>query len=241
MTSAGGILRGAIFALWLILSTPIFSVIALVIWPLPPLIRYRVIGLWPRAMVFAVRVICGIQWRVVGRENLPPPPYVILSRHESAWETQAFLQIFPPVVFVVKRELLWIPFFGWGLATAMSPIPIDRAKGSQALRAILRKGKTRLAAGFCVAIFPEGTRMPSGVFGDYAVGGAALAKAGGVAVVPAALNSGKCWPRGAFIKRPGVVTVSIGPAMDSSSASADELTRRAKEWIELETQKLTAN
>src|SRR6185437_3183810 len=135
--------------------------------------------------VFFAEVILGIRWRVEGRENLPAQPSVILSKHQSAWETLAFQLIFPPQVHVLKRELLWIPFFGWGLA-AMSPIAIDRSRGTAALRAMARLGRERLAQGFWIVVFPEGTRVAPGERRRYQPGGAWLAAATGAPVIPVA-------------------------------------------------------
>ena len=150
--------RSVLFAVALALITPVYALIALATFPLPRMARYRVISGWSRLMVFLARILLGIRWKVEGREHLPGRPAVILSKHQSAWETMAFQLIFPPQVHVLKRELLWIPFFGWGLAL-MSPIAIDRSRGVAALRAIARRGRERLAQGFWVIVFPEGTRV----------------------------------------------------------------------------------
>ena len=147
---------------------------------------------------------------MVGAENIPREPCIILAKHESAWETLAFQAIFPPQVWVVKRELLWIPFFGWGLAM-LSPIAIDRKAGPRALRQMVEQGRERLQRGFCIVIFPEGTRAAPGVRGVYQAGGAWLALKTGAPVLPVAHNAGTYWPRNAFVKRPGTITVSIGP------------------------------
>jgi 1-acyl-sn-glycerol-3-phosphate acyltransferase len=155
------LLRSALFALALILVTPPYAIVALLSFPLPRMARYRLISAWSRLMLRLARIVCGIHWRIEGRKHLPDEPAVILSQHQSAWETLAFQEIFPPQVHVLKRELLWIPFFGWGLAL-MSPIAIDRARGVAAMRELARKGRERLAQGFWVVIFPEGTRVPVG-------------------------------------------------------------------------------
>ena len=138
------LLRSSLFALALLAVTPPYALVALATLPLPRLARYRIISGWSRLVVLLARAILGIRWRIEGAEHLPGRPAVILSKHQSAWETLAFQLIFPPQVHVLKRELLWIPFFGWGLAL-MSPIAIDRRRGVAALRSIARRGRERLA------------------------------------------------------------------------------------------------
>ena len=208
------LLRSVLFAIALIIVTPPYALIALASAPLPRMTRYRIISGWSRLIVWLARVILGIEWRVEGRENLPARPAIILAKHQSAWETLAFQHIFPPQVHVLKRELLWIPFFGWGLAL-MSPIAIDRSRGVAALRAIARRGQQRLDQGFWVVVFPEGTRVAPGESRDYQPGGAWLAAASGAPVVPVAHNAGLFWPRNAFLKRAGTITIRIGPSIDS--------------------------
>ncbi len=223
--------RSVLFALALIIVTPPYALIALASAPLPRMMRYRIISGWSRLIVLLARAILGIEWRVEGRENLPSRPAVILAKHQSAWETLAFQHIFPPQVHVLKRELLWIPFFGWGLAL-MSPIAIDRRRGVAALRSIARRGQKRLEQGFWVVVFPEGTRVAPGESRDYQPGGAWLAAASGAPVVPVAHNAGLFWPRNAFLKRPGTVTIRIGPSIDSRERDPLTINAMAKEWIE---------
>jgi len=223
--------RSLLFALALIIVTPPYALIALASAPLPRMMRYRIISGWSRLIVWLARVILGIEWRVEGREHLPTRPAVILAKHQSAWETLAFQHIFPPQVHVLKRELLWIPFFGWGLAL-MSPIAIDRSRGVAALRSIARRGQKRLEQGFWVVVFPEGTRVAPGESRDYQPGGAWLAAASGAPVVPVAHNAGRFWPRNAFLKRPGTVTIRIGPSIDSRERDPLTINAMAKEWIE---------
>lgn len=224
-------LRSTLFALALVVVTPPYALLALATFPLPRLARYRVISGWSRLVVRLARAICGIRWTVEGREHLPAKPSVILAKHQSAWETLAFQEIFPPQVLVLKKELLWIPFFGWGLAL-MSPIAIDRANGRAALRDIARRGKERLAQGFWVVIFPEGTRVRVGEKRAYQQGGAWLAAQCGVPVVPVAHNAGRLWPRNAFLKRSGQVTVRIGPAIPTTGREAKQVSAEAEAWIE---------
>jgi len=225
------LVRSALFAAALAIVTPPYALVALATFALPRMARYRIISGWSRLVVRLARALCGIRWKVEGGEYLPAAPSVILSKHQSAWETLAFQEIFPPQVLVLKRELLWIPFFGWGLAL-MSPIAIDRAKGRAALRDIARRGKERLAQGFWVVIFPEGTRVRVGEKRDYQQGGAWLAAQCGVPVVPVAHNAGRLWPRNAFLKRPGTVTVRIGPPIPTSGRDAKQIMADAERWIE---------
>ena len=230
--------RSLLFALALCLVTPPYALFALLTFPFPRMTRYRLISGWSRLVIRLARVILGIEWRVEGREHLPARPAVILSKHQSAWETMAFQLIFPPQVLVLKRELLWIPFFGWGLAL-MSPIAINRARGMRALRTIARRGRERLSQGFWVVVFPEGTRVPPGTQREYHPGGAWLACAAGAPVVPVAHNAGLLWPRNAFLKRPGTVTVRIGPPIDASNRDPKTINEIAKTWIEEQQKALT--
>lgn len=225
------VLRSTLFALFLILITPVFAVIALLTFPLPALTRYRIISLWTHCVMWAARVICDIRYRVIGRENIPHDPCIILSKHQSAWETLAFQLIFPPQVWVLKRELLRVPFFGWGLAM-LSPIAIDRSSRRAALQQLVEQGIERLAAGFCIVIFPEGTRIAPGRRGKYRPGGARLAVQTGTTVIPVAHNAGTCWGRNAFLKRPGLITVSIGAPIRPDGADAETLAKRVEHWIE---------
>jgi 1-acyl-sn-glycerol-3-phosphate acyltransferase len=223
--------RSSLFVLALILITPPYALVALATLPLPRMARYRIISGWSRCVMFLSKMILRIDWCVEGAEHLPQRPAVILAKHQSAWETMAFQLIFPPQVHVLKRELLWIPFFGWGLAL-MSPIAIDRKRGLAALRAMANKGAQRLAQGFWVVVFPEGTRVAPGERRAYQPGGAWLAAAAGAPVVPVAHNAGLLWPRYAFLKRAGTVTVRIGPAIDPAGRDPATINRLAEAWIE---------
>jgi 1-acyl-sn-glycerol-3-phosphate acyltransferase len=235
----GVVLRSTLFAAFQVAITIPFSLIALATFPLPLPARYRVITLWTRLNMRAAEAICGIRYRVLGADALPPPPYIVLSKHQSAWETLAFQLIFPQQVWVVKRELLWIPFFGWGLAM-LAPIAIDRGDGARALRQMLEQGRDRLARGCCIVIFPEGTRVAPGARAEFQPGGAWLAAKTAARVVPVAHNSGDYWRRNAFLKYPGTITVSIGAPIEPGGLSAEELNRKVEEWIDAETRRLSA-
>ena len=226
-------IRSVIFFLLQLFITPVFALIAILTFPFHPITRYRIISGWAFIMLWLLRVLCGIRMEVRGAENIPAQPSIMLCKHQSAWETIALQKVFPPQVWVLKRELLWLPFFGWGLAMT-SPIAIKRSDGKGAVKQLLRQGKERLDMGFCVVIFPEGTRIAYGQRGKYKIGGALLSASTGVPVVPIAHNAGKLWGRNSFLKQPGVITMSIGKAIDPSGLKAEEINKRAEEWIEAE-------
>ena len=233
MNSAIAALRSTFYTLLQIIITPFYTLIILASFPLTPLNRSRITSGWAHIMLYLIRVICGVRYRVLGIENIPKIPSIVLSKHQSAWETLAFQQIFPPQVWVLKKELLRIPFFGWGLAMT-SPIAINRSSVRAALKQIVQQGKDRLNQGFWIVIFPEGTRIVPGKKGKYAIGGAWLATHTGVPVVPVAHNAGEFWGKNSFIKRPGTITVSIGTPIDPAGMEAGELNARVESWIELE-------
>ena len=226
-------LRSTLYFLLQIIITPPYALVVLATYPLSPLNRYRVISGWSHIMLFLARFICGVRYCVLGTENIPKEPAIVLSKHQSAWETLAFQQIFPPQVWVLKKELLHIPFFGWGLAMT-SPIAINRSQGKAALKQIIRQGRDRLQKGLWIIIFPEGTRIDPGKKGRYGIGGAWLATNTGVSVVPVAHNAGVLWGKNSFIKFPGTITVSIGEPIDPAGMDANELNNKVEEWIELE-------
>lgn len=227
------LLRSLLFAIGQWLYTPIFCTFALFTFPISPVRRNEILSLWARNMLWWLKVTCNITYQVKGAEKIPATPCVILSKHQSAWETLAFQQIFPALVFVMKRELLWIPFFGWGLAMT-SPVAINRSAGREALKQLVAKGKARLNTGFWVVIFPEGTRIAPHQHGKFHIGGAWLASGAKATVLPVAHNAGLCWPKNSFIKKPGVITVSIGEAFDASAMKADEVNARVEAWIKQE-------
>lgn len=230
-------LRSLLFSLSLLILTPPYSVIALLTFPLPPLLRYRVITFWSRIVLILARLICGLRYEVRGRENIPKQPAIILAKHQSAWETLAFQAIFPPQVWVLKRSLLHIPFLGWGLAM-LRPIAIDRGAGREALKQVTEQGQNRLNLGLWIVIFPEGTRVAPGTTKRYGIGGAWLATYTGTPVIPVAHNAGEFWGRNAFLKRPGTITVSIGPCIDPKNMQPTALNEIVQTWIEGEMQNL---
>ena len=196
-----------------------------------------VIGLWARFITGWLALTCNLRHEVVGLEQLPGVASVILSKHQSAWETIAFQTIFPAQTWALKKEALWIPFFGWGLA-ATHPIAINRTARHRALGDLLGQGINRLAEGRYVVIFPEGTRMAPGESGVYFPGGAMLAVKAGVPVIPVAHNAGLFWPRRGFIKRPGTIRVSIGAPIMTEGKKARAINDHARQWIETEATRL---
>lgn len=223
--------RSLLFALGMWLSTLVIAPLAVLTFPLPFAGRYAFISQWARFNLWWLRITCGLTYRVQGHENIPSGNAIVFCKHQSAWETLALQQIFPPQVWLLKRELLWVPFFGWGLAM-LEPIAIDRRAGRRAVDQLVRQGKERLGNGRWVVIFPEGTRVPPGQTGRYGIGGAVLASASGYPVVPVAHNAGEFWPRRGFIKRPGVITVAVGPPIESRGKDPDVIKEEAKIWIE---------
>lgn len=228
------LIRAIVYQTFLIVTVIPYAFLTLLCAPLPLHWRYRITIGWPRLAVWGAAVILGIRWEFKGRHNLPDGPAIILSKHQSAWETLFFPAHMPrEVCFVYKKELHYLPFFGWGLAL-LRMIPIDRSKGRDAFEQVVQLGQKRIDEGRWPILFPEGTRVPVGTAGRYKLGGARLAVRTNTPVIPVAHNAGELWPRRAFIKRPGRITVSIGPAIDPAGLSADELNLRVRDWIETE-------
>ena len=234
-----GALRAGTFLVFQVVTVVPMAFVCLLIAPLPRPLRYRVTIAWPRWQIMAARWILGIRWQVVGAHNLPDGPAVLLSKHQSAWETLFYPSYMPrELCFVFKRELLWLPFFGWGIAL-LDMIHINRKRGSDAFEHVVSQGTTKLAQGRWIIMFPEGTRTPVGSQGRYKTGGARLAIRTGAPVVPIAVNSGECWPRKAFIKQPGMITVSIGPAIHTTGLTPDTVNAAVEQWIEAEMRRLS--
>ena len=231
------VLRSVVFLLLQTVLTVVFALLAILTFPFSIFVRYRVITMWNRLIVWLARWVCGIRYQVIGWENLPAAPSIIMAKHQSAWETIALPILLPPMAIVLKRELLRIPFFGWGMAM-LTPIAIDRAGGRAALKQITEQGKQRLAAGLGVLIFPEGTRVAHGEVGKYGIGGAWLATHADSLVVPVAHNAGQCWSKNAFLKKSGLITVSIGPAIDPKGMKPEALNQQVQLWIEQEMARL---
>ena len=231
------LIRSFLFAIILAIVTIPYALFGILIFWAPPMTRHRLITTWVPIMMWVIRHVLGIRYRVIGRENLPATASVVLSKHQSAWETIALQQILPPLCYVLKRELLRVPFFGWGLAS-IPGIAIDRAAGKDAMSQVVEQGRARLKEGLWVVVFPEGTRVAPGTTRRYKPGGANLAKRAGEPVVPIAHNAGEFWKRNAFIKRPGEIVVSIGPMITIKGEKAEAVNERAEAWIEAEMRRL---
>ncbi|ORU92155.1 MAG: acyl-phosphate glycerol 3-phosphate acyltransferase [Cycloclasticus sp. symbiont of Poecilosclerida sp. N] len=223
-------LRSVIFSAFQVVTLCIFVPLVLLSFPFSYSVRYSIASAWAKLVIKGLSYICNLNFEVTGAEHIKGNG-IIFCKHQSAWETFALQVMFPEQSWVLKRELLWIPFFGWALAL-IQPIAIDRSKKSKSFRQIIRQGTDRLQSGRWVVIFPEGTRVAPGERGEYKVGGALLAEKSGYKVIPVAHNAGEFWKRQAFIKYPGTIQVRIGEMIDSRSISARELNKQAERWIE---------
>lgn len=232
------LIRSTLFLLLAILITAPAGLLVTLAVVLPMRVRFAIIAVWRRAFMALCALVLGLRYRVVGRENIPLVPSVVLSKHQSAWETIGLQDIFPPLVFVLKRSLLLIPFLGWAFA-AVKMISIDRGAGKNALKQVEKQGGERLRAGYWVVIFPEGTRIPPGETRRFKTGGALLAVSAGVPAVPVAHNAGEFWARNAFVKKPGLITVSIGPAIDPRGKTPEEVNALAEQWIDAEMRRIS--
>lgn len=231
-------LRSTLFALFLLIFTPIWSVLCMLAFPfLSPENRYSFIGFWNKVVIWLLWHLCAIRYEIRGMEHMRAmldKPVIILSKHQSAYETIAYIALLPKqLCFVFKRELLWIPFFGWALAL-LKMIHINRANKQTAALSVASQGRKRLSEGKWIMLFPEGTRTPRGSTKPYRKGGARLASATGALVIPIAHNAGNFWPKNSFLKQPGTAIFSIGPAIASEGKSGEELQQEVEGWIESE-------
>ena len=231
------LLRSVIFFIVSLLVTAFYGVLV------PPFsfvsqkIGYALARSWGLQIVRLAKLICGIDYNILGMENLPSTPSIIMAKHQSAWETVSLLALMPRASWIIKRELVYVPFVGWALASLKS-IAIDRKSGKNARDQILEQGREYLATGQWVIIFPEGTRVAPGQKGRYGIGGAWLASQTGTPIVPIAHNAGELWQRNAFIKSPGTVTMSIGPVIETKDKTSLEIIRQVEAWIENEMARL---
>ena len=225
------LLRSLLFSLGMIGATGVVALALAFNFAQPFSRRYQISRYWSQFNLWWLRVVCQVDYRVSGAEHIPHRPVIVMAKHQSTWETMFLHQYLPPVAWVIKRELLWLPFFGWGLAL-LRPIAINRQAGVSAVKQVIRQGVEHLRQGQWVLIFPEGTRVAPGVRKRYGMGGAVLAAHSGYPILPVALNAGEFWRRGGFLKRPGTIQVVFGPLIDSKGRSAQELNQQVEHWIE---------
>ncbi|WP_257265681.1 1-acyl-sn-glycerol-3-phosphate acyltransferase [Endozoicomonas sp. ONNA2] len=226
------VIRTTVFYLSLAVWTVFWAILMILfIYPFRFKLRHQIfVKTWSMAAIHLCRLICGIRWQVEGRENIPDTPCVIISNHQSTWETFFLQTLVTPQIQVVKQELLKIPFFGWALKQTR-PIAINRKDARQALQQVRDQGKAALERGIWVLIFPEGTRTPPGEPGKFSRGGASLAKAADVDIIPIAHNAGAFWPNDSWLKRPGTIKVEIGPVIRTATLSSVQANDATRQWI----------
>mgnify|MGYP002622503996 CR=1 FL=1 len=225
------LIRSLVFQFWFFASAVIAGTTVVFLAPFSHDVRFSIARGWGASMLWAGRFFCGLDYVIEGRENIPRQASVVLCKHSTVFETYAQLTTFPRQTWVLKRELKWIPLFGWGLAL-MKPIAIDRGAGRKAVTQVIRQGKDRLAEGTWVTVFPEGTRVPAGQTKKYGISGAALAAEAGCPVVPVAHNAGDFWPRRGLTKRPGLIRFCIGPPIETAGRDPKAINAEAQAWIE---------
>ena len=233
------LLRSLIFQFYFFASVSIASLSIFLMWPFPFAIRSAIARNWGKSMLRVGRAVCGLDYVIEGQENIPTVPSIIMIKHTTVFETYTQLAVFPPQTWVVKRELQWIPLFGWGLA-AMRPMAIDRSAGHQAVTQVIEQGRDRLARGIWITIFPEGTRMPAGETRKYGVSGAALARDVQCPILPVAHNAGDLWPRRGLKKKPGLIRFCIGPPIDPGQRPPREINLIVQDWIETKMREISS-
>ena len=222
----------------LLVVTPPYTLLVILCRPLPHHMRRQSVVPWVNLVIWLVKHLLGIPYRLLGAENIPARASVVLAKHQSAWETLMLQEVFKDTAFVWRKEIKYLPFFGWALAS-IPMIETDRNASKSSLKRLVEQGRHRLENGYTVIIFPEGTRSQPGSKNRYKVGGAHLAVETGAPVVPVALNSGEFWGRNALFIRSGIVTVSFGPVIEPTGLTANEITRRAEDWIEAEMSRIS--
>ena len=225
------ILRSLLFYLGQIVSTILIAPIGVIAFPLDFKKRYYLITRWAVFNLWWLKICCNVTYEIKGKNNIPKKPCIVMCKHQSAFETLALQRIFIPQVWVLKKELLDIPIYGWGLAS-MQPIAIDRSSAVKSFKQIADQGYQRLKKGYWVIIFPEGTRVAPNKKKKYLPGGGMLAEKSGSKIVPVAHNAGRLWPRNSMIKKPGLITIKIGQVIESKNKSSKQITDEVETWIE---------
>ncbi len=223
--------RSVLFTTFLFVSTFFYAIVVLLVGWLPSHRLYAVARSWSRTQLWMLEKLCGLSYSVEGLDHVPEGAHVSMWKHSSAWETIAQASILPPQAWVLKRELMWIPMVGWAVR-CLKPIAINRKAGASAVNQVLDQGAQRLKEGLWVLIFPEGTRVAPGEVRKYGISGALLASRAGCKIVPVAHDAGEFWPRRGWLKRPGTITVRIGPPIDAAGREPRELNEQVRAWIE---------
>lgn len=224
-------IRSTLYNIYQALSAIFFGVIGSFLFFLPLKLRFKFILGYAHSNIIALKWLAGLKIKVIGRENIPAQACIIMCKHQSTWETYALQTVFPHHVWVLKKQLLKVPFFGWGLAQ-LEPIAIDRKTRKRAMEQIIEQGLERIKQNLWIVIFPEGTRIPAGKKGKYKLGGARLCEATKAPAVPVAHNAGEYWPKGSFLIKPGTVTMKIGKAITPEGKTALEINNLVESWIE---------
>jgi len=230
-------LRSLLFLSGMAILTLVFGILCLLTVLVPYTWRYKFIVTWSAINLHWLKLTCGLSYTIKGIENIPQHPCIVMSNHQSTWETMAIGTIFPPLIWVVKKELFFIPVFGWGLALT-HPIALNRKSGRKAVDQLVEKGINKLEKGHWILIFPEGTRIPPGTKRKFKIGGALLAEKSGVPIIPVAHNSGSFWARKQFTKKAGVIELVIGPPIESKDKTATQINQEVFAWISTERDKL---
>ncbi|MDH5766925.1 MAG: 1-acyl-sn-glycerol-3-phosphate acyltransferase [Gammaproteobacteria bacterium] len=223
--------RSVIYWLASVLWLAVVVTATLLAFPFSVHVRYAIASSWAKVSVELLRIICKVNYKVEGMENIPQGAAIVMAKHQSTWETFFMQKLLPPQLWVVKRELLRLPVFGWGLALC-EPIAIDRSAGRKAVEQMVEQGKKKLDQGRWIIIFPEGTRVAPGKRNRYKIGGSILASQVDYPVVPIAHNAGEYWPRHSLIKWPGTITVVIGPAINGFGRQPEAIKEEVETWIE---------
>lgn len=224
-------LGSVLFTTLLLVMTPLWGLLMFCVFFLPHRGQFALARVWAATLLWFLKFFCRLDYRVQGLENLPAGAHVALWKHSSSWETIAQMVILPPQVWVLKRELMWVPFVGWGLALTR-PIAINRSAGHAAVKHVVEQGKKRIARGYWVSIFPEGTRMPAGETRKYGVSGVLLAQAAGCLMVPIAHNAGYFWPRRGLRKERGTIHVVIGSPVNPRDRDPRRVNEELQDWVE---------
>ena len=222
-------IRSLIYTIVVNIALIIIITIALLIFFLPIRIRYNIISLWAKFCIWWLKITCKLDFKIIGKENIPTKTCVVMSNHQSTWDTLVFQTFLPQQTWVIKKELLFLPIFGWGLAL-LRPISIDRGNKLNAIRTVIKQGVSRIKDGIWVIIYPEGTRQPYKKLANYQSGGVAIAKKSGVDILPIYHNAGKFWSKGQFIKKPGTIVITIGKSINPQDEKPKDIALKIENW-----------